>query len=97
MIARATSIFPSAGSDPLRSAFADRARVAAAEAVGAEHDVVRRHEGADLVGMSADVVGGGDGNKGVRLTALFPLFVLFDITTAEYAHSSPRTAPRRKE
>ena len=34
--------------------------VGAAEAVGAQHPVARRHKGADLVGEHPDVVGGGD-------------------------------------
>ncbi len=37
------------------------AGVRAAEAVGAEHGVLHRHKGADLVGKWAHVVGGGDG------------------------------------
>lgn len=38
-----------------------RAGIRAAEAIGAQHGVAHRDEGADLVGEAADVVGGGDG------------------------------------
>ena len=37
------------------------AGVGAAEAVGAQDRVMARHEGADLVGEGAHVIGGGDG------------------------------------
>ena len=37
------------------------AGVRTAEAVGAQHGVAHRHEGADLVGIGAHVVGGGNG------------------------------------
>lgn len=37
------------------------AGVRTAEAIGAEHGVAHRHKGADLVGIGAHVVGGGNG------------------------------------
>ena len=46
------------------------ASVVAAEAVGAEDGVAHRHEGADLVGEAAHVIGGGDGRAGAPFEAL---------------------------
>src|SRR5690606_41769062 len=46
------------------------AGVRAAEAVGAQHGVGHRHEGADLVGIGAHVVGGGNGRALVAFQQL---------------------------